>query len=320
VLELPPKSSLLVHDRYNSIFELETVAEMALNRERIQSIEDRLTTVDGPEGRLEKIEQTLGIRPATKHHWWPTTLLGWANLVASVLAILGIIVGTVSYVASLAVDKHIQNALKPVNTNIRSISGDIRAIKATLDAWKPFIAPEVIKNSTSLNREDFEHSLPRLNAAMRELTSVKASISPQTVSGIAEKLRATPESSPDYWPTVLQFIQLASASIVPATDLPPPNAPYTEMRSIYCQGSGRCMVASYKNILLDGGNIPNSVFEHCRIKFTTHPVGLKGVQFIDCVFEMPTSETPSQYLKKSAQTLLASNLNQVTFSEWGGER
>ena len=74
------------------------------------------------------------------------------------------------------------------------------------------------------------------------------------------------------------------------------------------------MVASHCALILDGGYIPNSIFDHCRIKFTSNPVGLEGTRLIDCVFEIPTDiMQPTPYLKNSAKVLLASNLRQVTF-------
>jgi hypothetical protein len=67
-------------------------------------------------------------------------------------------------------------------------------------------------------------------------------------------------------------------------------------------------------MILDGGHIPNSLFDHCRIKFTNNRVGLEGTRFIDCIFEIPTDITqPTPYLKSTAKILLASNLRQVKF-------
>jgi len=314
VLRFRPERHQTTQEEFVLDLEAGEFLYMASNRDRIDTIEARLSEIDK---RLEELDQ-LPSAPAKRpkrSKFRPSNLMEWAQVVGAAVTILSIACSFAYFVGGLMMDNRISHALAPIDSHLDAMDGDIKAIRATLDAWKPFIAPEVLKNSTSLSREEFKKALPRLNSAMQELTNVKATIPAQTASGIAEKLRSTPESSPDYWPTVLRFIQLASASVVRPADLPSPDAPYSEMHNFTCSGFAHCMEASGRNILLDGGSIPNSTFDHCRIKFTNNPVNLKGTRFIDCIFEMPASEVPSPYLKKSAQTLLASNLSQVTFSE-----
>jgi hypothetical protein len=98
-------------------------------------------------------------------------------------------------------------------------------------------------------------------------------------------------------------------------DVPPPGTPYGTLSEVHCSGAVHCIVASHRALLLDGGDIPGSIFDHCRIKFTQNPVGLAGVKFIDCIFEMPVETTPTPYLKNAAKVLLASNLREVSFPQ-----
>jgi hypothetical protein len=175
-------------------------------------------------------------------------------------------------------------------------------------------APTSLKGIASLPPASFAQSLPALKDAMQKAAQTKTIVPNETLQQIAQRLQGTSESSPDYWPVVLQFIQFASAASVSPTDIPPANSRYSIASDIRCVGFARCIVASHCAFILDGGSIPNSIFDHCRIKFTNNPVELKGTRFIDCLFEMPTDITrPIPYLKKSAKELLASDLRQVMF-------
>jgi hypothetical protein len=169
-----------------------------------------------------------------------------------------------------------------------------------------------LKEISSSDPVTFSRSLPDLKKILDHPVSEVKPTNP-LLHQLASKLRETSDASPDYWPAVLQFIRFASSALAPVTDVPPPGTRYTEMHDVSCVGSVHCMMASHRAILLDGGSIPNSVFDHCRIKFTENPVGLSGVKFINCVFEMPITSSPTPYLKKATQILLASGLSNVEF-------
>jgi hypothetical protein len=176
------------------------------------------------------------------------------------------------------------------------------------------MVPEILTRSSSISQDEFNKSLPSLRNAIQVAAQARGVVPNETLQQIAQKLGRTPESSPDYWPTVLQFIQFASGSFVTSTDVPPPDARFSQMSNVTCSRSAHCFSGSHCAVVLDGGSIPNSIFDHCRIRFTNNPIGLAGTRFIDCIFEMPTNITqPTPYLKRSAKTLLASNLRQVTF-------
>jgi hypothetical protein len=211
------------------------------------------------------------------------------------------------------ITNQVTEGLKQPLQKIGQMSDEIAEINGTLKAWAPFMAPEVLKRSASANQDEFNKSLPDLKKAIQAAAQTNTTVSNGILQQISEKLQRTSESSPEYWPTVLQFIQFASAQFVNPADVPLPSARYDEMHNVSCAGAAHCIEASHRAILLDGGNIPNSIFQHCRIKFTNNPVGLQGSRFIDCIFEMPANVTPTPYLKNSAKILLASNLLQVAF-------
>ena len=100
--------------------------------------------------------------------------------------------------------------------------------------------------------------------------------------------------------------------MVSPADVPPVDAPYNaRISNLKCSPGAHCIIASHKKIILDGGDIPGSRFENCRIIFTQNPVKMKDVKFINCVFEMPVTDAPSPYLKSTSQFLLASDLSSV---------
>lgn len=171
----------------------------------------------------------------------------------------------------------------------------------------------VLSELRTLNQKTFNRALAAVQKVAEQPAShVKPDLS--TLQEITYKLRIADENSSDYWPAVLQFIQFASSALTSDNTVPPPGGPFTVMRGTNCDNTtGHCLLISHQTILLDGGNIPNSIFDHCRIKFTQNPVGLSGVKFISCVFEMPITTAPNPYLRNSVKILLASELSKVQF-------
>jgi hypothetical protein len=162
-------------------------------------------------------------------------------------------------------------------------------------------------NSFSLNR--FAQSLPALQRVVEHpFTEVKA---PQSaIKSMAQKLLQTDEHSPDYWPTVLQFIQFASAGLSP--DVPPRSAGREQV--INNHGDFSLGTVSGKVVLLDGGDLVNTHFYNSRIIFTQNPVHMRNVAFSDCVFELPVVAIPNQYLQNTSRELLASDIKSATLS------
>jgi hypothetical protein len=280
----------------------------------VHTTREQLEAIDR---RLDRIEERLGISPTPpeqKKSFWPKTLTDWATVFGFGLALLIACISVTLGIGSLLFDSHITTDIKPLSDKIDQDQRDIAKINGKLDAWAPFIAPAVIQRSTTLSQEEFNRSLPALNKALQATSQLQVAIPKEAVQQIAQKLQKTTETSADYWPTVLQFIQAASASLVAPSDVPPPDTKFAGLHNFRCVGATNCMVASHCAVILDGGDIPNSIFDHCRIRFTNNPVGLAGTRFTDCVFEMPAGIVqPTPYLKNSAKTLLASNLHEITF-------
>jgi hypothetical protein len=134
-----------------------------------------------------------------------------------------------------------------------------------------------------------------------------------TISAIAAQLSRTPESSPQYWPTVLRFLQFASASNSP--DVPPPgtrtNLQLSHVTRVvngkvdYLSINANHCVARLEAVWITGR------LENCRIIFTGEPVRMRNMQFVNCVFEFPDIDNPNPTIKGAAKELLASNLTRI---------
>ena len=96
-------------------FGSEMVGEMATTKERFEAIENRLSAIDGPQGRLQSIERGIPRSKTDRQHFWPKTLAEWATVIGLFSTVLGATAGVVWYVGELAVDKHIGTALDPIN-------------------------------------------------------------------------------------------------------------------------------------------------------------------------------------------------------------
>jgi hypothetical protein len=204
--------------------------------------------------------------------------------------------------------------LSAVSVTLYQMNGTLNhlALPQRLESAASSSPQKAFSQIASLPQSDFSRVLP----ALREIASQppsKVAASTASVLSVAKKLSSADRSSPEYWPTVLGFIQFASASLSTPEHVPPPNGPYTVASNVRCTGVAHCIEASNRSIELDAGSIPGSIFYNCRIKFTNNPVNPSGVRFINCVFEMPKESAPNDYLKSSAQILLASNFFEVTF-------
>jgi hypothetical protein len=130
----------------------------------------------------------------------------------------------------------------------------------------------------------------------------------RALRAIAVKLQHTDENSPEYWPTVLRFIHIASAAGSPKA--PPPGSPIN-IRLTNVGLENQALPPRLGVVLFDGGSATNFRFEDSRIIFTEHPVQLRNVTFINCAFEMPDMSAPTPYIKNAARELLASNLTAI---------
>lgn len=224
------------------------------------------------------------------------TLIGWAT------GLFGIVIDSqVNKVLTARLDTafteklpyNLKERYSSLETDVENIDTRLARIEAMLDRLT------TLRQIADAKPSAFANSLPQLR---RIISDPKASADSTTLKEIARKLSETPQNSPEYWPTVLRFIQFASSS-ASSSGAPPPGPPHIRVSG----STDLKFVQSNARVLLDGGGLVDSEFRNSRIIFTEKPVAMRNVKFIDCVFEMPFVESPSQYLKGAAQQLLASD-------------
>jgi hypothetical protein len=178
----------------------------------------------------------------------------------------------------------------------------LKAILAQLNPGK------ALEDISQLDEKRFAKALPQLQEITERPFPVPPP-SPPTIREVARKLLSIDERSPGYWPTVLRFIQFASAGLSP--DVPAHGPPTSSFTNNVGFGLAGMINISHEVVLLGGGDLSATHFDHSRIIFTEHPVHMRNVTFTDCVFEMPISAAPNQYLKNASRALLTADLNSV---------
>src|SRR5665213_664586 len=148
-------------------------------------------------------------------------------------------------------------------------------IETTLRLIQVAQAPKrVLQEIAKLDKSAFAQNLPALRkVAERKPIDVTPSL--EEIHEVADKLQDVSVGTPEYWPTVLQFLTFATAAIAP-TNVPP------STNSTVILSNDHIERLTFKNqiVLLDGGSFINTRFENSRIIFTENPVEMKNVQFI----------------------------------------
>jgi hypothetical protein len=123
------------------------------------------------EKQLIDVQDSIDTAPSVWSKLWAER--SW--LIPTILVVLGAIGTATWYVGTLILDRHIHAAIDPVNSNVEALRAlplqnvaqmgqDIASIKATLQAWSPLIAPQILKRSSTLPQPEFEKSLVQLKA------------------------------------------------------------------------------------------------------------------------------------------------------------
>lgn len=187
---------------------------------------------------------------------------------------------------------------------------DVRLDKieaALLELRAPQSPKAVLDDLSKLDKRQFANALPALRK-VTEQPVAKVSPDQAVLRDVAFKLRETSENTPDYWTTVLRFIQFASNGM--ASNAPPPGSPINAtIQNSYLTHQ---TFPEHSVFVLDGGGMEYTRFENSRIIFTNNPVRMRNVTFVNCAFEFPGIATPTPYLENAARQLLASNFEYVS--------
>jgi hypothetical protein len=267
---------------------------------------------------VEKATKPKSVTPTARPLGWKERWGTYAQWVVAAVAIVGLYMGIRNQEVAhdeqdfnYRVDGRIDGKIEPIKSKLDEHSEKLANMEGKLDTLIGFQKEGLLKGIASQDQKTFPKSLPVLRTLIESPPSAQFKPNPSTLVQIAEELRNTPETSPDYWPTVLQFIQFVSAGLSP--DVPPrgePTLSFSNNRGLW-SGQGPHLL-SHEVVLLDGGDLYNLHFQNCRIIFTEHPVRMVHVSFTNCVFEMPITSDPAPYLKNAARQLLASNLTSVS--------
>src|ERR1700733_11535682 len=105
------------------------------------------------------------------------------------------------------------------------------------------------------------------------------SVPPETIEQVRLRLADIKSASPDYWPTVVRFLQFATAGLFP--NAPPPGGTPLTIAQLTASGT----VSSQTIELEDGIRLDNITFVNCRIIFTENPVEFHNVRFVGSAIE-----------------------------------
>jgi len=254
---------------------------------------DHLT---GIESRLDLIETRLGtgqlVAPKPFSFWaWFWVERNW-SIPVSLIVLSAFFSGAV-YVAGLEIDKRIGRTisagLAPLQKDIERIDGDTRDIREGLGLLR-----------IQLNSQKFQ------------------SLSPIDLKKHGDELRTSQKAlarlaptSPGYWPTAFELIQLVSQAN-PNSNSSIENTPNgVTMKDVHSFPLGAITRSGEKIDL--AGIISGVVFKNCVIQFETD-IRLSDDLFVNCIFIFPKgkADVPPQNLQDIAKTLLASDIAKVT--------
>jgi len=266
--------------------DMATAAQLSTLTGRVTTLE---TAIEKTNGEFKVIHSTLN----------------WHRIIgaAVILAAIGFVKGWIPSHADLG---RVQNE---VQTNISKLENSIGKLESNVGVLLKANGLAVLAVS---DQQEFAKLLSTLNEIMsKPVAEVKPTAA--TLQLISTQLRAMPTDLPNYWPTVLRFIQFASS--VGSSQAPPPGPAvlFTD-NQIMGRAEGTPfeeMINLGKRIQLEGGGLTNVIFRNYRIIFTENPVKMQNVTFINCVFEMPQVKTPNPYLRNAASQLLASQFGRI---------
>ncbi len=241
--------------------------------------------------------------------------VGWRRLVAVTkewgvagILVAAVLVGVVEW-------NHFANDMASFRMQTEQTEDRLKAIETKLQIQSaaesdPASASVALAN---LDASDLKTNLPSFKKAIEHPVAADS----KTLAKLTAKLQLIPQASPDYWPTVLRFIQFSSAGN--AANLPAePTNPFV-LNDLKIEGStpeapydfDRFVQSKSRTVRFEGGTLKNVVFRKWRIISTEKPVRMENVTFIDCVFEMPDVPSPNPYLRNVAEQLLASHLGSI---------
>jgi hypothetical protein len=237
--------------------------------------------------RIDRIGDRLNKLPT------PPTVSRWtkASPIIAVCALLfaGFVFWTNHSASDLKsiVKIEVGDQLKEPLRQLGESASDVRAIKEylTLGGFHAFL---------SLPKSESEKELPQLRKSLELASNAHVSVPPETIQQVRLRLADIKSASPDYWPTVVRFLQFATAGFSP--NAPPTGGVPLTIAQLTASGT----VSGQTIELEDGIRLDNITFANCRIIFTDNPVEFHNVRFVGSAIEFKTSGEITPYIQKAS--------------------
>jgi hypothetical protein len=249
------------------------------------------------QGRIDEISKRLPTSPAQVTRWQKASpIIAAGALVFAAFAFWSNhSAGDLKNLVTIEVGSQLKDPLR----RLGETESDVRAIKEylALGGFHAFL---------NLPKSQSEKDLPQLRRSLELAGSTRVSVPAATIEQVRLRLADMNPASPDYWPTVVRFLQVATAGFSPKA--PPSGQPHLTIAQLTATGT----VSGQTIELADGIRLENITFVNCRIIFTANPIEFHNVRFVDSAIDFNASGiTP--YIQRASKVLLSSDLRSVSF-------
>jgi hypothetical protein len=196
-------------------------------------------------------------------------------LIPTALTVLTLLGAGAWYVGGLVLDRHIQSALRPVQTDIKAIDENVQQITGTLGVLQAQVAAA---KYTSVPPDELRKHRDEL-------------------MGVVKALRGVSHDTPGYWPASFQAITLLSMATVPS--------PTIKKESILDGVSGPpgMMLVEHSNVVLKN-LVEGVIFRNSTVRFDAS-ARLADDTFENCVLIFPVLDAPPKPLQEIGNEVLA---------------
>ena len=199
---------------------------------------------------------------------------------------------------------------KMSETNTRLVK-----IDESLEDLKPFIHDVIahqFQNALKLSPQALGTRLPAVRNLLTVAQNQGVQVDPQTTYLLSQRMSQIQTKLPDFWPTATQLISYRSSLFWGGESATLPICLPKDMRHWGVDGF------EFSNCFLDldGKTLANDRCVHCVVRYSGGYVSIQNLELTDCllIFSVTGDKAPSQNGQKLEQTLLTSDLRNITIS------
>jgi len=224
--------------------------------------------------KLEKNLEVLSDR-ASRPPVWSKAWRERKWLIPTALPVLAALGAGAWYVGGLVLDRHIQSALSPVQSDIKTIDENVQQITGTLRVLQAQVAAA---KYTSVPPDELRKHRVEL-------------------MGVMKALRGVNRDTPGYWPASFQTITLSLMATVPS--------PMITKENVFDNVSGPpgSILVENSNVVLKNV-VAGVIFRNSIVRFDAS-ARLANDTFENCVLIFPVLETPPKPLQEVGNEVLA---------------